>query len=276
MVRAPLSIPPGPPVRYLPLLLAVWVTLHSPAVRAAADSVFLEELTSSEVSDALSAGRTTIIIPVGGTEQNGPHMALGKHNVRAKALAGKIAVELGNALVAPVVAYVPEGRISPPTEHMRYAGTISVPEAAFKAVLDGAARSFAQHGFTDIVILGDSGNYQTALKAVADELNRSWKGGPARAHFIAEYYKAGQQPFIQQLRQRSLSDAQIGSHAGAADTALMLAVDGSRVLPENMAASAPGVAGDPKRASAELGKLGTELIMQQSVAAIRKATAAPR
>jgi creatinine amidohydrolase/Fe(II)-dependent formamide hydrolase-like protein len=36
------------------------------------------------------------------------------------------------------------------------------------------------------------------------------------------------------------------------------------------------VSGDPKRASAELGKLGTDLIVQQSVAAIRAATAAPR
>ena len=102
--------------------------------------MYLQELSSTEVRDAIRAGQRTIIIPVGGTEQNGPHMALGKHNFRAQALAGRIAAELGNALVAPVVAYVPEGRITPPTEHMRYAGTISIPEEAFKALLDGAAR----------------------------------------------------------------------------------------------------------------------------------------
>ena len=168
-------------------------------------------------------------------------MALGKHNFRAHVLAGRIAAELGNALVAPVVAYVPEGRISPPTEHMRHAGTISVPEAAFKAVIDGAARSFAQHGFTDIVIIGDSGNYQAALKAVADALNRDWKGGPARAHFIAEYYTGGAAAVHQLLREQGLSDAQIGTHAGAADTALMLAVDASRVWPDKVTAQAAGV-----------------------------------
>ena len=65
------------------------------------------------------------------------------------------------------------------------------PKTAFKAVLDGAARSLAQHGFTDIVILGDSGNYQPALKAVAARLNRDWKGGPARAHFIADVLPRG-------------------------------------------------------------------------------------
>jgi creatinine amidohydrolase len=250
--------------------------LCSPPLQAAPTSVYLQELSSAEVRDAIRAGQRTIIIPVGGTEQNGPHMALGKHNFRAQALAGRIAAELGNALVAPVLAYVPEGRISPPTEHMRYAGTISIPEDAFKATLDGAARSLAQHGFTDIVFIGDSGNYQAALKAVAAQLNRAWKGGPARAHHVAAYYDAGQQPFISLLRDKGLSDAQIGTHAGAADTALMLAVDATRVQPEKMTANAAGVSGDPKRANAELGKLGTDLIVQHSVAAIRSATAAPR
>ena len=252
------------------------LALHVSALHAAPASVYLQELSSTDVHDWLQQGRRTIIIPVGGVEQNGAHMALGKHDFRAHLLAGRIATELGNALVAPVLAYVPEGRISPPTEHMRYAGTISVPEAAFKAVLDGAARSFAQHGFADIVILGDSGNYQAALKAVADALNRDWKGGAARAHFIADYYQAAQAPFHKLLRERGLSDAQIGSHAGAADTALMLALDGSRVWPARMAPPAAGVSGDPTRASAELGQLGVELIVQRSVAAIRQATAVPR
>ena len=257
-----------------PLAIALLcLGLHAPALPA---GIYLEELSTTDVRAALRAGRRTVIIPVGGVEQNGPHMALGKHDFRVHALAGRIAAELGNALVAPVVAYVPEGRISPPTEHMRHAGTISVPEAAFKAVIDGAARSFAQHGFTDIVILGDSGNYQAALKAVAEALNRDWKRGPARAHFVADYYLAAQQPFHQRLRERGLSDAQIGSHAGAADTALMLAVDPSRVWPDKAAAQAEGVSGDPRRASAELGQLGTELVVQRSVAAIRQATAAPR
>lgn len=250
--------------------------LHAAAWAAAPASVYLQDLSSTDVRDALREGRRVVIVPVGGVEQNGPHMALGKHNFRVHALAGRIAAELGNALVAPVVAYVPEGRITPPTEHMRYAGTISVPEEAFKAVLDGAARSFAQHGFTDIVFIGDSGNYQAQLQAVAAALNRGWKGGPARAHHIAAYYDAAQAPFNKQLRERGLGEAQIGTHAGAADTALMLAVDPARVWPEKMAADAAGVHGDPRRASAELGKLGTELIVQQTVAAIRKATAAPR
>jgi creatinine amidohydrolase len=264
---------PHTPMRLALATALLCLGLHAAALRAAPSSVYLQELSSTEVRDAVHAGRRTVIIPVGGVEQNGPHMALGKHNFRAHVLAGRIAAELGNTLVAPVVNYVPEGRIAPPTEHMRYAGTISVPEGAFRAVIDGAARSLAQHGFTDIVILGDSGNYQAALKAVADALNRDWKSGPARAHFIADYYLAGQQPFIKLLREHGLSDAQIGTHAGAADTSLMMAVDGSRVWSAKITPQAGGVSGDPSRASAELGKLGTDLIVQHSVAAIRHATA---
>ena len=133
--------------------------------QVSASSVFIEQLTTQEVSAALKAGKTTVIIPIGGTEQNGPHMAIGKHNTRASALAGQIAAALGTALVAPVVAYTPEGNIDPPTEHMGFAGTISIPDDVFKGVLLGAARSFKKHGFTDIVLLGDSGNYQKLLAA---------------------------------------------------------------------------------------------------------------
>src|SRR6476469_7719208 len=108
-------------------------------------SVFLEELTSPELAAQLRAGKTTILIPIGGTEQNGPHMVLGKHNVRVRALAERIALALGNALVAPVLAYVPEGDVDPPSAHMRFAGTITIPSATFESVLESTARSLRAH-----------------------------------------------------------------------------------------------------------------------------------
>ena len=264
--------------RHLAHLFGGWLLASSCAMAAAPSSVFLEELTTTEVRDALRAGKTTVIIPVGGTEQNGPHMVLGKHNVRARVLAGRIAESLGNALVAPVLSYVPEGSISPPGGHMRFAGTISVPEDAFKSVLDAAARSFKQHAFVDVVLLGDSGNYQHLLKAVAARLNRDWAASPARAHFIEEYYRAGQAPYISALKAKGLSDAQIGTHAGTADTSLLMAVDAAGVRADRLADAAhdglaSGAAGDPRPSSAALGQLGVELIVARSVAAIRAAQA---
>jgi creatinine amidohydrolase/Fe(II)-dependent formamide hydrolase-like protein len=268
-------------MRALLALLVLGFAAQCATAHAAPDSVFLEELTSTEVRDAVRAGRTTIIIPVGGTEQNGPHMALGKHNARARALAGRIAAALGNALVAPVVAYVPEGDIAPPTGHMRYAGTISIPDAAFRSVLEAAARSFKQHGFIDVVLIGDSGNYQGQLQAVAASLNKDWKGASARAHFIGEYYHATQSGYVKALKAKGLDDAQIGTHAGAADTSLLMAIDPTLIRPAQMPAAgaeakAAGVSGDPRAASAALGRLGVDLVVADSVAAIRKAQSLPR
>ena len=264
-------------ISIVPTALATLMLVLLPAAAGAAPAsghVFLEEMTSPEVQDALGRGLTTIIVPVGGTEQNGPHMALGKHNVRVKVLAGRIATALGNAIVAPVLPYVPEGSINPPRAHMRWAGTISISDDAFKAVLDGAARSFRQHGFTDIVLIGDHGGYQPQLAAVAARLNRDWAGTPARAHFIAAYYLATQSAFIQALRAAGVGQAQIGTHAATADTSLMLATDPSLVNADELAdaakgAPANGVTGDPRAASAALGRLGTDAIVNATVAAIR-------
>ena len=94
------------------LLLPLLILSFAPfAYSEERPSIFLEDLTWTELRDEIGAGKTTIIVPIGGTEQNGPAMALGKHNRRVKLLSERIAVSLGNALVAPVIAYVPEGSI---------------------------------------------------------------------------------------------------------------------------------------------------------------------
>src|SRR6266566_7338654 len=156
-----------------PFFCLCFLLLSLPTAQAA-DTVFLEELTWTELRDLVRSGKTTIIIPIGGTEQNGPHMALGKHNLRVRYLSEKIARALGDALVAPVIAYVPEGALAPPSGHMRFPGTITVPEEAFDKILEYAARSFKLAGFHDVVFLGDHGSYQRDEKAVADRLNKEW------------------------------------------------------------------------------------------------------
>jgi len=242
-------------------------------------SVYLDDLTTTEVAAVLQAGHTTVIVPVGGTEQSGPHMALGKHNVRAAVLAGRIARQLGDALVAPTVNYVPEGRVQPPEGHMRFAGTLSIPDDVFTGLLRGAAQSLRQHGFRHIVLVGDHGGYQNLLQATAERLNREWAGQPARVHYIAAYYHAAGTGFAQTLRARGLSEAQIGVHAGAADTSLALAVEPRLVRAERLdesarAGVAGGTRGDPRAASAALGQLAVEAIVADTVKAIQAARAA--
>jgi len=255
--------------------LCLCLAIADAAFAAPARSVFLEELTWTELRDDIRAGATTVIVPVGGTEQSGPHIALGKHNVRVRALAARVAESLGNVLVAPVIAYVPEGSIEPPAGHMRFAGTISIPEAAFETTLEYAARSLRRHGFRDIVLIGDHGGYQKSLAKVAAKLNREWAASPARVHAVEDYYQAANGDFAQALRREGFSAAEIGTHAGAADTSLTLAVDPSLVRSERLRdgtalGAAEGVQGDPRRASAAAGKTGVELIVARTRAAIEK------
>ena len=256
-------------------LIAVLVT---PALAQPPDTVFLEELTWTELRAVIRTGMTTIIVPIGGTEQNGPHMALGKHNARVKALAERIARALGNALVAPVIAYVPEGELHPATGHMRFPGTITVPDDAFQRVLESAARSFRLHGFRDVVFLGDHGSTQAGQTAVAGRLNREWKTTPARAHAIGEYYRAATAGFRELLKAHGYRSDELGDHAALPETSLTLALDPHlvRITPprddDRLPGVGTGVEGDPRRASADLGRLGVDLIVNRTVAAIKEST----
>ncbi len=254
----------------VPLLLLVGMAA---AHAAPASSVYLEDLTWPELRADIQAGKTTILVPIGGTEQNGPQMALGKHNVRVHALSGKIARALGNALVAPVIAYVPEGDVNHPEGHLKFPGTITVPVGAFEQTLEYAAKSFKLAGFRNIVFLGDHGGYQKADEAVAQLLDREWTGTPVRAYALTEYYRASETEFAQLLKSKGYSEAEIGSHAGLLDTSLMMAADPSLVRPDLLAETKPGdgTHGDPRRSSAALGQLGVELIVSRTVATIRDA-----
>jgi creatinine amidohydrolase len=257
------------------LYLCVLLLTGSAAAHAAASRLYLEELTWPELRADIDAGKTTILVPIGGTEQNGPQMALGKHNVRVHVLAGKIAAALGNALVAPVIAYVPEGNIDHPEGHLKFPGTITIPVGAFAQTLEYAAKSFKLAGFRNIVFLGDHGGYQQVDKEVAARLDREWAGTPVRAWALYEYYKASEIEFAQLLKSKGYSEAEIGTHAGLLDTSLMMATDPSLVRDDLLGATKPGdgVHGDPRRASAALGQLGVDLAVAKTVAAIKQDTA---
>ncbi|MFZ6849558.1 creatininase family protein [Undibacterium sp. RuRC25W] len=260
------------------VVLACCIAPQTPCF-ATTPEVELDHMTWTEVQHRLASGSTTILIPIGGTEQSGPYVALGKHNVRAYLLAQKIAQTLGNALVAPVISYVPEGSIHPPAGHMRFTGTISIPDSAFESMLEGTARSFKQHGFKDVIFLGDHGGYQKNMQKVANRLDREWANDPS-CHVVAlnEYYQAVSVTYVNTLRRRGFSMAEIGLHAGLADTALTMALDRSLVRSDAMShaakpTEADGVYGDPRHATEELGQLAVKQIIDTSVAAIKHVTA---
>jgi creatinine amidohydrolase/Fe(II)-dependent formamide hydrolase-like protein len=187
------------------------------------DTVFMEDMTWMEIRDAMRAGKETAIVATGGIEQNGPYLVAGKHNVVLRATTEAIARKLGDALVAPIVPFVPEGDIDPPTLHMRYPSTISVTEGTYRALLSEICACLRTHGFRRIVLIGDSGGNQKGMEAVANELNAKWPGGKCRIYYIKEYYNYPE--VTKWLEVEGVKQASEGLHDDFAITAQMAAVD---------------------------------------------------
>ncbi|MCA9788230.1 MAG: creatininase family protein [Cyanobacteria bacterium HKST-UBA05] len=237
-------------------------TQQPPAVD---ETVYMENLTWTEVDALIKSGTKTVIVPTGGTEQNGPHMVLGKHNRIIHYTAGRVAQTLGHTLVAPVIAYVPED------PHMKFKGTLSIPEPVFEQLLAHTATSLKTHGFKVIVLMGDSYGNQPAQARVAQKLTAAWAKDGVRVIHLHDYYDHnGQQMW---LVNQGIGTDHIGSHAGMRDTSelLFLHPQGIRqsLLHDNRQADydSTGANGNASRASATL---GWQLIDLKINAAVRQ------
>lgn len=241
----------------------------------ALDSVFIEELTWIEVRDAMRSGNDIAIVATGGVEMNGPYLATGKHQFILRANVEAIARELGNALVAPLVPFVPEGDIRPPTSHMRYPGTVSVREETFQMLLTDIAESMRTHGFRHVVFLSDSNGNVAGMTAVAERLAREWSGGATSIHYITEYYgSVGAQDVLDAEDIREVSE---GHHDGVVAATQVMVTDPAMARTEQRIAegkmSINGIDIAPPR-GIEIGKKIVEHRARLTVAAIRRATGA--
>jgi creatinine amidohydrolase len=237
---------------------------------SAVGAPYIEGMTWTEIRDAIAAGRKTVIIPVGGTEQNGPHMVLGKHNFIVSFAAGVMAERIGNTLVAPTIAFVPEGNYNSPNFGSK-PGVITNPAASYEALLDATVRSLQVHGFTDIILIGDSGGNQSGMTNVANRINEEWKGNGARVYALTDYYSKGRTDLrAWLLAEYGYTDATVGSHAGISDTSQLLYVYAAgirmdKVLPQGGSPDS-GVSGDPTKATAEIGKAAIDFKVNAGVA----------
>jgi creatinine amidohydrolase len=242
--------------------LALLGLLLTAGAARAADSVWLEELTSPELKARVEAGARTVLIPTGGVEQGGPHLALGKHNRIIAFAATAIAQRLGQTLVAPLIPIVPEGVIEPPSGNMLFAGTLSLPEPVFEAVLENVARSLKRHGFTRLVFLGDHGWSQKAQDKIARKLGAEWRKDGVKVLNADDFHKAGDAQETW-LKERGFAAAQIGEHGGIRDTSELMRVAPQAVREERRAPAGAwrqsGHDGDPSQASEEIGDVMIEI-----------------
>ncbi len=247
-------------------------SLDAPRPIAALDTVFLEEMTWMEVRDALHAGKTTVLVPTGGIEQNGPYLATGKHNYIVRAVTEASARRLGNALVAPIVPFVPEGNIDPPSGHMNYPGTISVSEDTYERLLTDICACLRVHGFRNIVLLGDSGDNQPGMQAVANRLTAKWRSEKVRVHFLPQYYNYNE--VARWLEEQSIRQRSDDAHDDFMVTAQLMAANPSTVRLQqrltNGQLQISGMTLTPAE-SAEWGKKIIAFRVERTVQAIRAA-----
>ena len=287
-IARPLTIAPPRvlPLRRVPalttmLLIALHVLAAPRAIAAQSPGdPYIEQMTWTEIRDAMQAGKTTVIVPIGGTEQNGPHMVMGKHNYIITFAAGEMARQLGNALVAPTVAWVPEGSYDE-EDFGEKPGVITNPAPSYQNLLEAAARSLASHGFTEVLFIGDSGGDQNGMREVAEKLTTEWAGGPSRVFALTDYYEKGQEYSRAWLQAAYGYDMEtIGSHAGITDTSAVMyvfaaGVRNDRRMPGGGSPDA-GVTGDPTRATVEIGRMVVSFKVVAAVQQYRELTAPPR
>jgi creatinine amidohydrolase len=265
----------------LSLLAAGTVAVRAaPApARPKAERVLMEEMTMTEVRDAIASGKTTVLIFNGSTEQTGPHVVLGKHNFKARYLGERMARQLGNALVAPVMPFAPTS-----TELMKFPGTIDLSAETFSRVNEEVTASLVQAGFKYVILLGDHGGNQDPLKALATRLDARYRPQRVRVFFAGDSYAKADAEIEAYLKARDFPPS---NHGGVADTSEVWAVGADYVRPERIAMGNPvnrgargavigptGVEGDPRRSSQALGKIFNDIKVKDGVDEIRRLIAA--
>ena len=236
------------------------------------DSVWIEDLTMLEVRDLIKGGKTTALILTGGIEENGPYLTNGKHNNVLKATGESIARALGNALCAPIVTLEPGNPLRPNISP----GTVFLSQATYQAVLTDMANSLRSQGFTDIVMVGDSGGNAKGMQAAATALNGEWKGA-GYVHFIPEYYNYGD---VEEFEKEKLGihEKLEGYHDDYYITAIIATVstDAIRMKERQKAGKfvINGIALDPIGKTIENGRKMVAFRTEATVAAIRKSMAA--
>jgi creatinine amidohydrolase/Fe(II)-dependent formamide hydrolase-like protein len=245
------------------------------AKAAARASVFMDEMTMTEVRDAIAAGKDAVLLYSASIEESGPHIALGKHIYKVRYLGDRIARELGNALVAPIMPFAPTS-----DELNKFPGTINLSPETFSNVNEEVADSLVRTGFRTIVLMADHGGNQAPLKALAPKLDEKYRSKGVRVFFSGDAYAKSDAEIDAWLKEHGYPDS---NHGGIADTSEAWAADARSVRPDKIAMGDPidrtksgapigptGVQGDPRPSSIKLGRLFDDIKVRDGVAEIRR------
>lgn len=214
-------------------------------------AVELDKLTWPDVAAQIEAGRDTVVVAFGATEQHGHHLPLATDALLGDELARRVADEL-DAFVAPTV------RVGCSSHHLAFAGTLSLRDETFAAIVADLVSSFAASGFRRAVLLpSHGGNFAplgSAVAALPDDVGIE----------VAALTDVSVLLTIAELGAEAhgvpLGDG--GLHGGEWETAMMLVIAPELVAMDRAVA---GYTGDPEQAIAGLFVAGVDSVSETGV-----------
>jgi len=214
------------------------------------------------------------LLPVGSTEQHGPHLTLDTDSFDAEYLARQVAASCSDPkpLVLPLIPY------GVSYHHEDFSGTLSISPKTLSELVYDVGTSAARHGITKLVIINGHGGNIPALQFAAQMINRS-----ARIFTCVETGETSEKDIV------GLSETPNDVHAGEIETSTSLAIRPESVRKDRMRPFIPrfssrylnfsskravewfarisristsGVLGDPTKSSPEKGKLMWEIMIR--------------
>ena len=212
----------------------------------------------SEVTwtDAADADADVAVLPVGSTEQHGPHAPLGTDALTAEAVAAAGADAFdGEVVVAPVVP------VGVAEEHRHFAGTLWVSADTFRDYVRETVASLAHHGWDRVVVVNGHGGNVGPLREVCARITRhdeayavpfTWfdaVDAPEMGHGGLEETSLVRHVDPDLVREDRLDEAAAGGADGWGEW-----VSGTNLAYDAAEFSENGTVGDPREASAERGR----------------------
>lgn len=199
---------------------------HAPRATAVATRA-LAELTWPEVAARRAAGCTTAILPLGSTEQHGPHLPFATDTLIARALAERVAERLGDALCLPPLA------LGCADEHLGFPGTLSIAPDTLRATVRDLGRALARHGFARLLVFTAHGGNYGVLRTLAADL--APEIAPLRLEAFQDFTRLT--AALEAVAGRSgVTPGEAGQHAGEIETSIVLALAPALVRRERLAA----------------------------------------